>query len=335
MFDWTKYLNKNGKLNGNLTRKFILTEDYIKLLTVYPWTKSISEIYYCDKNNIIEQPKCYCGEFLKYWTNSQKYSLYCSNRCVNKSPIAISKRNQTNLIKYGVINPFSDERVKEKIKATNIIKYGYDNPAKSPIVYSKIKQTNIEKYGVENVIMYPPIKDKANVTNIRKYGTLYHAQTEVESDAMEKLQNFNWLKHQHHILQKPLYKISEELGVSYSLANRYAHKHNIEVLHFQKSQGEIELYEYIKSLTTYKIEINNRTILDPYELDIYIPELNLAFEYDGEHWHQNTKEKDRWKSFECHKQGITLYHIWERYWTNNRNTIEMAIYKITMKYKQS
>ncbi len=48
---------------------------------------------------------------------------------------------------------------------------------------------------------------------------------------------------------------------------------------------------------------------DGIELDVYIPELNVAIEYDGSYWH--SKEKDLEKNKYCKENGITLYRIRE------------------------
>lgn len=50
--------------------------------------------------------------------------------------------------------------------------------------------------------------------------------------------------------------------------------------------------------------------LDGKEIDIYIPELMLGIEYDGEHWHKDP-EKDIWKNNTCKNNGITLLRIRE------------------------
>ena len=57
---------------------------------------------------------------------------------------------------------------------------------------------------------------------------------------------------------------------------------------------------------------NTRQIIKPYELDIYFPEYNLAFEYNGKGWHTNDKID---KSEICNKNGIKLFTILE----NNRS----------------
>lgn len=46
------------------------------------------------------------------------------------------------------------------------------------------------------------------------------------------------------------------------------------------------------------------------EIDIFIPELKLGIEYDGEHWHRDIN-KDIWKNTICQNNGITLLRIRE------------------------
>jgi hypothetical protein len=65
----------------------------------------------------------------------------------------------------------------------------------------------------------------------------------------------------------------------------------------------------------------DRTVLNGYELDIYIPELNKAIEYNGVFFH-SSKEKDRLyhynKFANARKQGIDLMFIWEDDFVNDR-----------------
>ena len=55
-----------------------------------------------------------------------------------------------------------------------------------------------------------------------------------------------------------------------------------------KKQG---LYYKCNIATPYLIDdniiLNNRDIISPNELDIYVPSRNIAFEYDGLYWHSN------------------------------------------------
>lgn len=48
-----------------------------------------------------------------------------------------------------------------------------------------------------------------------------------------------------------------------------------------------------------------------YELDIYIPSLHVAIEYDGSYWHKNKSQQDLKKNQKCVNDRITLYRIRE------------------------
>ena len=68
------------------------------------------------------------------------------------------------------------------------------------------------------------------------------------------------------------------------------------------------LYFYIKKYFPNAI---NKYLDLGYELDIFIPEINLAFEYDGGH-HKNKKNKDIEKNKKCEKNNIFLIRIREK-----------------------
>ena len=68
-------------------------------------------------------------------------------------------------------------------------------------------------------------------------------------------------------------------------------------------------YFYIKQLFPSAIN-GDRVQIYPKELDIYIPEINVAIEYDGEAFHQSRK-RDIEKNMLCQERGIFLYRIRE------------------------
>ena len=94
------------------------------------------------------------------------------------------------------------------------------------------------------------------------------------------------------------------------------------------SKPEIELQEFIKSLD-YTILTNNRNIINPKELDIYIPELKKAIEFNGEYWHYSKKHfipgEHGLKSNLCRKKGIKLLHIREDLWIKDKENIKIVI----------
>lgn len=97
----------------------------------------------------------------------------------------------------------------------------------------------------------------------------------------------------------------------------------------QTSKPENELQEFVKSF--YSIEINNRKILKGKELDIYIPELKKAIEFNGLYWHYSKKYfvagKHALKSNICREKGIILLHLREDLWKKDKEKMKQIILK--------
>lgn len=85
--------------------------------------------------------------------------------------------------------------------------------------------------------------------------------------------------------------------------------------HSYRSKKECQLYETITNIYKHTVYHNSRNIIPHYELDIYIPELKIAFEFNGIKWHsiENGMDKDYHlnKSLICRQNGIRLVHIYE------------------------
>ena len=81
---------------------------------------------------------------------------------------------------------------------------------------------------------------------------------------------------------------------------------------------EEQIYEMLCKYN-YSIIKHCKSIIDGYEIDIYIPEKKLAIEFNGSYWHSDIY-KDKYyhqqKTIECAKQGIQLIHIFEYEWLN-------------------
>lgn len=102
-----------------------------------------------------------------------------------------------------------------------------------------------------------------------------------------------------------------------------------------KSKPETEIIDFIKTFYNGTIEQSNRKLIKSkfsknrfLELDIYLPEINLAIEYNGEYFHSDEfaikqgwnsiKEKHDYKLNECNKLNIKLIYINEKDFKNNK-----------------
>jgi len=93
------------------------------------------------------------------------------------------------------------------------------------------------------------------------------------------------------------------------------------------SKGEKEVLNFVQSVYNGRIIENDRAqIINPLtgrflELDIFLPELNKAIEYNGEWWHskKNAKYRDNQKQDQCKNKGIDLLVIEEKSWMEYKN----------------
>ena len=88
-------------------------------------------------------------------------------------------------------------------------------------------------------------------------------------------------------------------------------------------------------LPSYSPNLGNRSLIPPYELDIYYPELNLAIECNGSYWHSEAmvkknhkvdpREYHAMKRERCGDKGVKLLFIWEDDWDERREEVLTAL----------
>jgi len=89
------------------------------------------------------------------------------------------------------------------------------------------------------------------------------------------------------------------------------------------SHQENEIFEYCKSIFP-DAEQSNRSLIHPYEIDIYIPSLRIGIEYNGLYWHSNAcvdKNYHLQKLELAKKNGIKLIQIFEDEYINNKELV--------------
>ena len=92
------------------------------------------------------------------------------------------------------------------------------------------------------------------------------------------------------------------------------------------SKGEKQVLKYVKEIYNGIIISNDRkTILNPktnhfLEMDVHLPLLNKAIEFNGDYWHSFPDRQlcDKIKKEQCKKLGINLLVIKEQNWNNNK-----------------
>lgn len=239
-------------------------------------------------------------------TNLAKYGYECSL----SAPEVKERIKQTIHAKYGIEHISQATFVKDKKKAALQTHYGVDYPIQSESVKQKIEQTNLQKYGTKHAIQCKGVLEKRKQTNIAKYGVDHPAKT---AEVKEKIRNT--LKEQYGV---------DALQQCAEFKEMQLHEHSI-----SSNTSKKELLQFIKSVYSGKIIENTRKVISPKELDIYLPEKQLAFEFNGTYWHSEhvglSKNYHQEKTKACHKAKIRLIHIFEHEWLFNRDKIKSLI----------
>lgn len=98
-----------------------------------------------------------------------------------------------------------------------------------------------------------------------------------------------------------------------------------------KSRGEAEILKFVSIFA--EAQSRDRVILAPKELDVYLPQHNLAIEYCGEYWHgaKNPSEeavsrtRHSNKTRDCAAKGIRLLTIFESEWKTRPEAIKRLL----------
>lgn len=95
-----------------------------------------------------------------------------------------------------------------------------------------------------------------------------------------------------------------------------------------RSKLEDEVYEFIRQHYNKEIVRNAKTVVTKNELDIYMPDLSLAIECDGNYWHSDQIRPINYhinKTLSCAKHNIRLIHIFEYEWDTKKEKIQQYL----------
>lgn len=288
------------------------------------------------------------------------------------------KTVNTMVERYGVENATQSPEIQERIKQTNMEKYGVERPSQNLAIQEKSKQTNIERYGVEHAMKLPEYKERAKETTIQryggvgmgsnatrskitgtmnerhggfggasqsilqkasetsvvKYGVEWSTQRDMPKDSLiilkDKVQLEELLK------SNAIYRVAEILGVSDGTVSSYADALGIDIPKVP-TQAENDIDSFLRA-NNIAFDRNTRSVISPKELDFYIPEFNLAIEFNGLYWHSD-KFKGKYyhseKTKSCNSKNIQLLHIFEDEWATSSNVIKKKILHLCGKTTKS
>jgi hypothetical protein len=248
-----------------------------------------------------------------------------------------TKAIETLMNNYGVNVPAKSEIIKQKMISTTKEKYGVDNIIKSKEVVEKVKNTNLERYGFIYPMKNEIVKNKSIKNQIDKYGDLYIRTDEYKSKVkLNKKKNWSKKVNEYIIdisnnrLEIQCNKCNNIYDIEFQMVRKRLDTNEELCIHCnpiikQTSSAEKELLSFIKSIYDKEIVENYK---DKYEIDIYLPDLKIGFEYNGLYWHSEENKGKKYhkekKEFFLNKE-IKIYYIWEDHWINKSDIIKSII----------
>lgn len=269
------------------------------------------------------------------------------NACPANNKDIRSAIEQKNLENYGVRHYSSTQECKDKVRATNIKNLGVEYPMQSSVCKQKFKETCLKNLGVDH-----PSKSKALQNAKTKhlqeiYGPNYKQVLWGKPNIGQMKRSYLQFISKSKVV-KPCFTL--EQFIDYRLTG-------IEDFEFECkkckkkfmsnwdngiarpcpycansgiSKEECSLHDFVASLVGgANVYHNDRSLLSPLEVDIFIPSKKIAIEYDGLYWHNDEQQPNHkyhlLKTELCEDKDIQLIHIFENEWLFKRNIVESRL----------
>lgn len=289
--------------------KVALKNQLFKATSWCPEDYSIATRIFVVMNDLEEVPKCVCGNdnIPNKLNNKLGFSEYCSSKCVRENRLPKSVSEKLSSKEWLTEHRITKRMAKEAIAAMLGI---------SPTpVYRWLEIHNIKE------VWY----------------------NESEASIKEKLEDKSYLESEYST-GSTCAEIAAKIGTSASSVWVYMEKHGIQMRlpnEYDRVGGismeEQSVVDFVKSIYGGQVVQGTRGILgDGREIDIYLPELKFAIEYNGLYSHIHrpeettySKRKDETyhvsKTEKCADSGIFLMHIFSDQWTQKRSIVENMI----------
>ena len=291
------------------------------------------------------------------YVNPDKAKQTCLKRYgvdnASKSMEIIAKIKSATKEKYGVDSFFQTDEFKRKAVECHKKNFGVEFTSQRPDVKEKKRNIFMERYGVENPLQAEEVRAKIKADCIEKYGVDHSSKREDVRDKMRKTScslTFSGVVERLKSMSKctPLFSVEEYHNTD--VKNKYRFRCNqcggefldhidgghlprcVKCFPLSQSKAQTEIVAFIKSVApTLEVMEDSRSVLPSgKEVDIYLPTLKLAIEYDSFYYHGEFsagrgKRYHSDKTDEAESAGITLLHIFEDEWANKADVVKSVI----------
>ena len=295
-------------MSGILISK--LPEDEKTFLSKKYGIDHIPTIIYCIAKQL-PIPTCeICNNSIQLISAAKGFRKYCSKKCCLE---VMSKNNEIHNKQKNILRG-------EKITLNN---------------QKKLLDAQIQYLKPDNKLNIQEIAELYSVTHFQ-FRKFLLKNDNIRKDLRKQINEMKWREQNKFLFNGTLASlindgygasyIAEKFNISTTAICVYAKKQNINWK--SKSTYELKISEFLDSLNIVYVK-NTRKIIAPKELDIFIPEHNLAIEINGEYWHSDEYKDKNYhisKQIECESRKIHLMqffaHEIDGRWEHIQNIIK-------------
>lgn len=266
--------------------------------------------------------KCGCGQKTSYIKGSYKYNDFIHN---HHKPTLGKEMLQATKDKISLKQKEFQDTLNVEQKKENTQK------ARKAAI-----ESNIKKYGVSSVFELPQFQIENAKKSKLKIEQIKDKLRLTKEEILEKcnkrgyqplFQYEDYKNHKQTLLFKCV-KHNIEFELQLRALNRLDHDWCYQCRDYGSSKEEKQLVDYIKSIYNKTIIEKKRNVIKPYELDVYLPENQIAFEYNGLHWHcDKYRESDYHfiKYQKCKDLNIQLIQFFSDEWLQKKEICKSII----------
>lgn len=257
----------------------------------------------------------------EHYTQTQEFKDFIKQRRESRTPEEIenySKICKERFLKlYGVTSPACLPEVQEKIS----LALKNRSPDEKQKTKEQVIKNSLEKYGYESWNQSPEVIQKKMKTFAKNYKNGHNTR-----EHFTNYENFNKKYVLNNFVENGYFLI-HDFGkyFNFGYSSSFRHKENLGIFLPNKAnryKSQADLYNVINIENKM---FNKRGIIKDKELDIFLPDYNLAVEYDGLMWHSfgtstfephNNLDKEDinhllYKTELCKKLNINLLHFYD------------------------
>lgn len=291
---------------------FLSEPDFKKFVETSKIEMTIEESvsYFSEGVNVSDNECAHCGSATSFSKQYRKFKKFCSEECFHSSKATDIYRNELSekmtvimndpevrrRVKTGIATQTTPEERTQRARVAASKLWDVIKPEKLQEIKDKRREVALETLESRFRLVHGDIYEYPNITTLTKVDGLINIICKEHGEFTQLV--FNHMAGQ----------------ICPKCCNR------------RVSKGETEVFDLVGKLFPTAQQSNRSILENGKEIDVWVPDVKVAVEYDGVYWHSSgsrdtddlVSKSHHSKTVDCESKGIRLYHIFETEWQEKR-----------------